>query len=210
MNGYGPTENTTFTCCHVVTNDDLEEDDIPIGNAIAGTVVSCSTSTDRRSPSPTGPGDRRLRRRPGAGLSERCGAHPLLASSRIAYRGRLLRAYRTGDRAQGTSRAGCGFIGRGDGQVKLNGYRLDLPALEQRFRRQPGILDCALLVRERNGVEQLCSAPGREKPTPAHRPCSANCPPGSARMPASGSRPRVRRRTASWTAPPAAPPGRTA
>ncbi len=39
VNGYGPTENTTFTCCHVVTDDDLEEDDIPIGKAIAGTAV---------------------------------------------------------------------------------------------------------------------------------------------------------------------------
>ncbi|MFO6381729.1 hypothetical protein ACLBYN_54955, partial [Pseudomonas aeruginosa] len=73
----------------------------------------------------------------------------------LPYRGRLLRAYRTGDRARYDEQGRLRFIGRGDGQVKLNGYRLDLPALEQRFRRQPGILDCALLVRERNGVKQL-------------------------------------------------------
>ncbi|MFO6381728.1 non-ribosomal peptide synthetase, partial [Pseudomonas aeruginosa] len=73
----------------------------------------------------------------------------------LPYRGRLLRAYRTGDRARYDEQGRLRFIGRGDGQVKLNGYRLDLPALEQRLRRQPGILDCALLVRERNGVKQL-------------------------------------------------------
>ncbi|MBG6558584.1 hypothetical protein I5I50_27845 [Pseudomonas aeruginosa] len=85
----------------------------------------------------------------------------------MPYRGRLLRAYRTGDRARYDEQGRLRFIGRGDGQVKLNGYRLDLPALEQRFRRQPGILDCALLVRERNGVKQLlCAWTGKADTSP--------------------------------------------
>lgn len=85
----------------------------------------------------------------------------------LPYRGRLLRAYRTGDRARYDEQGRLRFIGRGDGQVKLNGYRLDLPALEQRFRRQPGILDCALLVRERNGVKQLlCAWTGKADASP--------------------------------------------
>src|SRR6185295_7550963 len=31
INGYGPTENTTFTCCHPITNANVEGRSIPIG-----------------------------------------------------------------------------------------------------------------------------------------------------------------------------------
>ncbi|MBF2950847.1 AMP-binding protein, partial [Pseudomonas aeruginosa] len=167
VNGYGPTENTTFTCCHVVTNDDLEEDDIPIGKAIAGTAVLLLDEHGQEIAEPDRAGEIVAF---GAGLAQgyRNDATRTRASFvELPYRGRLLRAYRTGDRARYDEQGRLRFIGRGDGQVKLNGYRLDLPALEQRFRRQPGILDCALLVRERNGVKQLlCAWTGKADASP--------------------------------------------
>lgn len=167
VNGYGPTENTTFTCCHVVTNDDLEEDDIPIGKAIAGTAVLLLDEHGQEIAEPDRAGEIVAF---GAGLAQgyRNDATRTRASFvELPYRGRLLRAYRTGDRARYDEQGRLRFIGRGDGQVKLNGYRLDLPALEQRLRRQPGILDCALLVRERNGVKQLlCAWTGKADASP--------------------------------------------
>ncbi|MCD6049900.1 MAG: Glutamate-1-semialdehyde aminotransferase, partial [Verrucomicrobia bacterium] len=39
INGYGPTENTTFTCCHRITDDSLKRKTIPIGRPIANTEV---------------------------------------------------------------------------------------------------------------------------------------------------------------------------
>src|SRR6056297_225723 len=40
INGYGPTENTTFTCCHTITAEDVASGRaLPIGRAIAGTEV---------------------------------------------------------------------------------------------------------------------------------------------------------------------------
>src|SRR5262249_32333301 len=39
INGYGPTENTTFTCCHQITPADLEGGAIPIGKPVANTRV---------------------------------------------------------------------------------------------------------------------------------------------------------------------------
>ncbi len=39
INGYGPTENTTFTCCHKVRPVDLEAGSIPIGKPISNTQV---------------------------------------------------------------------------------------------------------------------------------------------------------------------------
>jgi long-subunit acyl-CoA synthetase (AMP-forming) len=34
INGYGPTENTTFTCCHSISDQDLLRTSIPIGRPI--------------------------------------------------------------------------------------------------------------------------------------------------------------------------------
>jgi len=39
INGYGPTENTTFTCCHSIGKTSSEHRSIPIGRPIANTQV---------------------------------------------------------------------------------------------------------------------------------------------------------------------------
>jgi aspartate racemase len=39
INGYGPTENTTFTCCHVMTAQSRIEQTVPIGRPISNTRV---------------------------------------------------------------------------------------------------------------------------------------------------------------------------
>ncbi len=127
VNGYGPTENTTFTCCHVVTDDDLEEDDIPIGKAIAGTAVLLLDEHGQEIAEPDRAGEIVAF---GAGPAQgyrNDAARTRASFVELPYRGRLLRAYRTGDRARYDEQGRLRFIGRGDGQVKLNGYRLDLP-----------------------------------------------------------------------------------
>ncbi|MCP4993012.1 MAG: AMP-binding protein, partial [Gammaproteobacteria bacterium] len=39
INGYGPTENTTFTCCHVMTATSALKQSVPIGRPISNTTV---------------------------------------------------------------------------------------------------------------------------------------------------------------------------
>ena len=39
INGYGPTENTTFTCCHTATDANQFESNVPIGRPISNTQV---------------------------------------------------------------------------------------------------------------------------------------------------------------------------
>ena len=39
INGYGPTENTTFTCCHTLERDVPLGASVPIGRPIANTQV---------------------------------------------------------------------------------------------------------------------------------------------------------------------------
>ena len=51
VNGYGPTENTTFTCCHVIRREDVETGRaIPIGRPIANTTVHVLDSDGRLAP----------------------------------------------------------------------------------------------------------------------------------------------------------------
>ena len=39
INGYGPTENTTFTCCHVLDGNTRLNGSVPIGRPITNTQV---------------------------------------------------------------------------------------------------------------------------------------------------------------------------
>jgi amino acid adenylation domain-containing protein len=56
INGYGPTENTTFTCCHAIDEASLAGGSVPIGRPIANTCVFILDETLR--PVPVGvPGE---------------------------------------------------------------------------------------------------------------------------------------------------------
>ncbi len=53
INGYGPTENTTFTCCYALDHNTLINGSIPIGRAIANTqtyILDSHWSGDRQYP----------------------------------------------------------------------------------------------------------------------------------------------------------------
>ena len=39
INGYGPTENTTFTCCHVMAEANEIWSSVPIGRAVSNTQI---------------------------------------------------------------------------------------------------------------------------------------------------------------------------
>ena len=71
INGYGPTESTTFACCHTIDPDGLEGvENIPIGRPIGNTRAYVFDGA--RAAGSAGSGGRALpgRRRPGAGLPQ--------------------------------------------------------------------------------------------------------------------------------------------
>jgi len=69
------------------------------------------------------------------------------------------RLYRTGDLGRYLPGGDIEFLGRGDHQVKLNGYRIEPGEIEAALRRQPGVAEAVVRVHtsERTGSRQLAA-----------------------------------------------------
>jgi aspartate racemase len=123
VNGYGPTENTTFTCCYAIPRD-LAEDapSIPIGKPIANTQVYVVDAYLRLVPIGV-PGELVTG---GDGLARGYLDRPELDAERFVPNpfgsGRL---YRTGDRVRWLADGVLEFLGRSDDQVKIRGHRIE-------------------------------------------------------------------------------------
>ena len=153
INGYGPTENTTFTCCHTVTAADVGRP-IPIGRPIGGTTVYVLDPEMR--PVPTGVAGELWAGGDGVALgylhqpaltAERFVDSPFRAGERL---------YRTGDRVRWRSDGAIEFLGRLDGQVKLRGFRVEPEEVESALASHPGLRAAVVTVREdRPGDKRL-------------------------------------------------------
>ncbi|MAL24277.1 MAG: non-ribosomal peptide synthetase [Croceicoccus sp.] len=147
VNGYGPTENTTFSTCYVVPASVARDAAIPIGTPIAHSSVYI---VDARG---------RLRPRGATGELVVGGegvALGYLGQSDHAESGFVnelpeiteKRLYRTGDLARWRPDGTIDFLGRIDKQVKINGFRVELGEIETLLRTVEGIRDAAVVVSE--------------------------------------------------------------
>lgn len=144
INGYGPTENTTFTCCHTISVADADAaGGIPIGHPIGGTEVLIVD--DDLNPVSQGETGELLAGGEGLAL-EYLGDAALTAErfvripSEGGAAGAMERWYRTGDLVRQTSPGGpIAFVGRRDRQVKIRGHRLELEEIESHLSAQPGV-----------------------------------------------------------------------
>jgi amino acid adenylation domain-containing protein/non-ribosomal peptide synthase protein (TIGR01720 family) len=149
INGYGPTESTTFTCCHPIPRD-LPEDvmSIPIGRPIGNTRVYILDGGMR--PVPAGvAGELYIG---GDGLARGYLNRPELTAEKFVPDpfdetggGRL---YRTGDLGRYLADGTIEFRGRVDHQVKVRGYRIELGEIESVLRQDPAVKDALVVVRE--------------------------------------------------------------
>ncbi|MEV7510232.1 non-ribosomal peptide synthetase [Streptomyces sp. NPDC089922] len=162
VNGYGPTETTTFATAHRVTAEDCAEQ-IPIGRPVAGATAHVLDADGR----PVTDGGRGELWIGGSRLAlgytglqeltaERFVDHPAAAGERL---------YRTGDvvslRPDGILR----FHGRNDDQVKVRGFRIEPAEVEHALREQPDVDDAAVTVEgsgtpEARLVAHVVAAPG--------------------------------------------------
>jgi amino acid adenylation domain-containing protein len=149
INGYGPTETTTFACCYrIPRNQDRLPNSIPIGRPIART-EACILDEHMVAVPPGEPGELYLG---GDGLARGYRNRPELTEARFVanpFRADGSRLYRTGDRARLLSDGNIEFLGRNDDQVKIRGFRIELAEVEAVLMRHPSVAQAAACVFER-------------------------------------------------------------
>ncbi|QPF43658.1 non-ribosomal plipastatin synthetase PpsC [Bacillus subtilis] len=142
-NGYGPTENTTFsTCLHIQKTYELS---IPIGRPVGNSTAYILNQWGVLQPVGAvgelcvgGDGVARgYLGRPDL-TKEKFVPHPFAPGDRL---------YRTGDLARWLPDGTIEYVGRIDDQVKVRGYRVELGEIETAFRQIDGVKEAAVLAR---------------------------------------------------------------
>ena len=146
INGYGPTECTTFTTTYSIPHD-LAPDarSVPIGRPITDTQLFILSPSKHLLPAGLvgelyvgGRGLARGYLRRGDLTAERFVANP--------FGGPGDRLYRTGDLVRYMSDGNVEFIGRADGQVKIRGFRIEVGEIEVALSSHPAVKACAVVA----------------------------------------------------------------
>ncbi len=147
INGYGPTEGTTFTCCFPMRPTQPVSSPVPIGTPISNTQIYVLDADLQ--PVPIGvPGELYIG---GDGLARGYWNRPNLTAERFianpfptspsAY------LYRTGDRVRYRPDGHLEFLGRLDHQVKIRGFRIELGEIETVIGQHPSVRQVVVVAR---------------------------------------------------------------
>ncbi len=156
INGYGPTESTTFACCHVMRARDRVADPVPIGRPISNTQVYLLD--ERLQLAPAGaPGELCIG---GDGLARGYLNQPELTAQKFVSNPFSnepgARLYRTGDLARYLADGTIEFLGRMDSQVKILGHRVEPGEVEAALGRHAGVRQAVVVATDaRPGEKQL-------------------------------------------------------
>ena len=150
-NGYGPTENTTFTCCPRVGDP---HGPVPIGRPFATSPAPGLTGAL----APAAVGEEGELFAGGDGVARGYLDRPGLTAERFVpdpFGPPGARLYRTGDLARRRPDGALDFLGRRDGQVKLRGFRVEPGEVEAALARAPGVGAAAVGVRGEGDAKRL-------------------------------------------------------
>ncbi|AUT02002.1 thioester reductase [Nostoc sp. CENA543] len=151
INGYGPTENTTFTCCHYITAPIKPDVSIPIGRPIAHTQIYILD--DQLQPVEMGAtGELYIG---GDGLARGYLNRPELTAERFIQldmgdeeNPQSLTLYKTGDLVRYLPDGNIEFLGRIDNQVKIRGFRIELGEIEREIAQYPDVRENVVVARQ--------------------------------------------------------------
>jgi amino acid adenylation domain-containing protein len=149
VNGYGPTESTTFACCYrIPRTQSLTASSIPIGRPIANTRVYILDKSLQ--PVPIGvAGELCLG---GDGLARGYLNRPEITGQNFLPDPFCIqpgaRLYKTGDLCRYLPDGNIEFLGRLDHQVKIRGFRIELGEIESAIAAHPAVSTAAVVVRE--------------------------------------------------------------
>ena len=155
INGYGPTENTTFSCTHrMPAGWEQQGSSVPIGRPVSNTQVY--VLDQRLEPAPIGvAGELYLG---GAGLAREYLRRPELTAEKFVphpYSAEAgARLYRTGDQVRWLADGTLEFVGRLDQQVKVRGFRVELGEIEVTLGEQEKVREAVVIAREDSAGEK--------------------------------------------------------
>jgi amino acid adenylation domain-containing protein len=145
LNGYGPTESTTFAAWHPIREVPPEATSVPIGRPLANTTLVVLDPVQRLAPLGTA-GELLIG---GDGLAWGYWNRPELTAERFVPDpwGEGGRLYRTGDLVRRQSGGLIEYLGRLDHQVKIRGFRIEPGEIEAVLASHPAVKECAVLAR---------------------------------------------------------------
>ncbi|HKH45887.1 MAG TPA: amino acid adenylation domain-containing protein, partial [Thermoanaerobaculia bacterium] len=146
LNGYGPTESTTFAAWHPICEVPAGAAGIPIGLPLANTRIYVLDRWLRLVP-PGSTGELCIG---GDGLARGYWNRPEPTAERFVPHpwGDGERLYRTGDLARQRPDGTVEFLGRLDDQVKIRGFRIEPGEIEAVLAGHPAVRECAVLARQ--------------------------------------------------------------
>ena len=152
INGYGPTENTTFSCCFTI--DKKYKSSIPIGYPISGS--TCYIVSPDNNIQPIGvPGELLVG---GDGVARGYFNNLDLTNKKfINLNFSNTKLYRTGDLVKWRNDGSIDFLGRIDNQVKIHGYRIELNEITTLLSEYPKIKEVYTTIQMINSEKTICS-----------------------------------------------------
>jgi len=155
VNGYGPTENTTFTCCYSIPPEGWGGGAVPIGVPLVGTDVYILDDDLV----PVASGQTGQLCVGGLGVARGYLNRPELTAQKFVRNPfdseGTTNLYLTGDLVRLRSDGMIAFLGRADQQVKINGRRIELEEISNVLRDDPQIADAVVVVDDSSGVRHL-------------------------------------------------------
>ncbi|EPY10990.1 amino acid adenylation domain-containing protein [Paenibacillus alvei A6-6i-x] len=155
-NGYGPTENTTFSTCFLIDRERAYEEQIPIGKPIGNSTAYVVNQHNHLNPVGV-PGELCLG---GDGVARGYLNQPDLTADKFVSNPFVAgeRMYRTGDWAKWMPDGNLVYLGRMDKQVKIRGFRIEVGEIETVLSQHPTLRQASVVVREdRPGEKQLAA-----------------------------------------------------
>ncbi|HYU33835.1 MAG TPA: amino acid adenylation domain-containing protein [Thermoanaerobaculia bacterium] len=149
LNGYGPTESTTFAAWHPIREVAPEAVSVPIGLPLGNTSLYVLDRAQALVP-PGVAGELYIG---GDGLAHGYLGRPELTAERFVPHpwkpGERL--YRTGDLVRQRTGGAIDFLGRLDAQVKIRGFRIELGEIEAVLAGHPAVREAVVLARRDDG-----------------------------------------------------------